>query len=62
MIEYILDIAGVSVIESLFSSVDGKNGILMYRGCLLEDLQGSHVIIHNPNAETTCGCGLSFLV
>jgi len=62
MIEYILDIAGVSIIKPFFSSVDGKNGILMYRGCLLEDFQGSYVIIHNPNAKTTCGCGLSFSV
>lgn len=25
-----------------------------------EGLQGARFIIHNPNAETTCGCGSSF--
>lgn len=25
-----------------------------------EDLQGSQFIINNPNAKTTCGCGISF--
>ena len=27
-----------------------------------EDLQGAQFIIRNPNAQTTCGCGSSFLV
>ncbi len=27
-----------------------------------EDLQGSHLVIRNPNASTTCGCGSSFSV
>lgn len=25
-----------------------------------EGLQGARFVIHNPNAETTCGCGSSF--
>ena len=25
-----------------------------------EDLQGSQFVVRNPNASTTCGCGLSF--
>jgi len=25
-----------------------------------EDLQGSQFVVRNPNATTTCGCGLSF--
>ena len=25
-----------------------------------EDLEGSHFVIKNPNATTTCGCGSSF--
>ena len=27
-----------------------------------EDLQGAQIIIRNPNAQTTCGCGQSFSV
>lgn len=27
-----------------------------------EGLQGARFVIHNPNAETTCGCGSSFSV
>lgn len=27
-----------------------------------EDIEGSHFIIRNPNAKTTCGCGSSFSV
>lgn len=26
----------------------------------VEKLQGAGFVIHNPNAETTCGCGSSF--
>ena len=25
-----------------------------------EELMGSNFVIHNPNAQTTCGCGSSF--
>lgn len=28
----------------------------------MEDLQGSRFVVHNPNAETTCGCGNSFSI
>jgi len=28
----------------------------------VEDLQGAQFVIHNPNAQTTCGCGSSFTV
>jgi iron-sulfur cluster insertion protein len=27
-----------------------------------EDVEGSHFVIRNPNAKTTCGCGSSFSV
>ena len=27
-----------------------------------EDLQGSRFVINNPNAATTCGCGMSFSI
>ncbi len=27
-----------------------------------EDLQGSRFVINNPNATTTCGCGMSFSI
>ena len=27
-----------------------------------EDIDGSHFVIRNPNAKTTCGCGSSFSV
>ena len=27
-----------------------------------DDLEGSRFVIHNPNAQTTCGCGSSFSV
>jgi|SRR5210317_728604 iron-sulfur cluster insertion protein len=27
-----------------------------------EGLEGSRFIVHNPNAETTCGCGSSFSI
>lgn len=26
----------------------------------VRDLQGTRFVVHNPNAETTCGCGSSF--
>lgn len=26
----------------------------------VENLQGSHFVVSNPNANTTCGCGSSF--
>lgn len=28
----------------------------------VENLQGSHFVVNNPNANTTCGCGSSFSV
>lgn len=28
----------------------------------VENLQGSHFVVNNPNAKTTCGCGSSFSV
>jgi iron-sulfur cluster insertion protein len=28
----------------------------------LENLQGAHFVVQNPNANTTCGCGSSFSV
>ncbi|MGI4816764.1 MAG: iron-sulfur cluster insertion protein ErpA [Janthinobacterium lividum] len=28
----------------------------------IENLEGSKFIISNPNAQTTCGCGLSFSI
>lgn len=27
-----------------------------------DDLEGSHFVIQNPNAQTSCGCGSSFSV
>ncbi len=38
MIEYIPGLAGVPVTKSSISSIDGKNGILAYRGYSIEDL------------------------
>ncbi|MBW5290715.1 MAG: Citrate synthase (si) [Candidatus Ruthia sp. Asou_11_S2] len=38
MIEYIPGLAGVPATESSISSIDGKNGILAYRGYSIEDL------------------------
>ncbi len=38
MIEYIPGLAGVPVTESSISSIDGKNGILAYRGYSIQDL------------------------
>ncbi len=28
----------------------------------IENLQGAHFVVNNPNANTTCGCGSSFSV
>lgn len=28
----------------------------------VENLQGSHFVVNNPNANTTCGCGSSFSI
>lgn len=28
----------------------------------VNDLKGAHFVVHNPNANTTCGCGSSFSV
>jgi len=38
MIEYIPGLAGVPATESAISSIDGKNGILAYRGYSIDDL------------------------
>lgn len=38
MIEYIPGLAGVPATESSISSIDGKNGVLAYRGYSIEDL------------------------
>ncbi len=38
MLEYIPGLAGVPVTKSSISSIDGKNGILAYRGYSIEDL------------------------
>ncbi len=38
MLEYIPGLAGVPATESAISSIDGKNGILAYRGYSIEDL------------------------
>ncbi len=38
MIEYIPGLAGIPATESSISSIDGKNGILAYRGYSIEDL------------------------
>ena len=38
MIDYIPGLAGVPATESAISSIDGKNGILAYRGYSIEDL------------------------
>ncbi len=38
MLEYIPGLAGVPATESSISSIDGKNGILAYRGYSIEDL------------------------
>ena len=28
----------------------------------VENLQGAHFVVNNPNANTTCGCGASFSI
>ncbi len=28
----------------------------------VNDLKGAHFVVHNPNANTTCGCGSSFSI
>lgn len=28
----------------------------------VENLQGAHFVVNNPNANTTCGCGSSFSI
>jgi iron-sulfur cluster insertion protein len=28
----------------------------------VENLQGAHFVVNNPNAKTTCGCGSSFAI
>ncbi|MBT6966786.1 MAG: citrate synthase, partial [Candidatus Thioglobus sp.] len=38
MIEYIPGLAGIPATESSISSIDGKNGILAYRGYSIKDL------------------------
>jgi len=38
VIDYIPGLAGVPATESAISSIDGKNGILAYRGYSIEDL------------------------
>ncbi|MBT4669135.1 MAG: citrate synthase, partial [Candidatus Ruthia sp.] len=62
MIEYIPGLAGVPATESSISSIDGKNGILAYRGYSIEDLvknasfeEASMLLLHGelPNQQET---------
>lgn len=48
MIEYIPGLAGVPATKSSVSSIDGKNGILAYRGYSIEDL-----VLHSSFEETS---------
>jgi citrate synthase len=54
MIEYIPGLAGVPATESSISSIDGKNGILAYRGYSIEDLVKYASIGNNFGQCTLC--------
>lgn len=56
--DLIFQISGINIIIDAISWQYLVGGKLDY----IENLRGSKFIIKNPNAKTTCGCGLSFSI
>lgn len=56
--DYVVERDGVRVIVDPLSYQYIVGSEIDYQ----EDLQGSQFVVRNPNASTTCGCGLSFSI
>ena len=56
--DYIVERDGVRVVVDPLSYQYIVGSEIDYQ----EDLQGSQFVVRNPNASTTCGCGLSFSI
>ncbi len=54
----IIEKQGVTVLVDSMSIQYLRGAEIDYK----EDLAGARFVIRNPNAQTTCGCGLSFSV
>jgi len=54
--DYIIERDGVRIVVDPLSYQYIMGSEIDYQ----EDLQGSQFVVRNPNASTTCGCGLSF--
>ena len=54
--DYIVERDGVRVVVDPLSYQYIVGSEIDYQ----EDLQGSQFVVRNPNASTTCGCGISF--
>jgi len=53
-----LDFEGVTVVVDPMSYQYLMGAEVDYK----EDLMGAQFVVKNPNATTTCGCGMSFSV
>ena len=56
--DYVVERDGVRVVVDPLSYQYIAGSEIDYQ----EDLQGSQFVVRNPNASTTCGCGLSFSI
>lgn len=56
--DFILEKSGINIIIDIISFQYLIGGKLDF----IENLNGSKFVIKNPNAKTTCGCGLSFSI
>ena len=56
--DYVIERDGVRVVVDPLSYQYIVGSEIDYQ----EDLQGSQFVVRNPNASTTCGCGLSFSI
>ena len=54
----VVETAGVALVVDAMS----QQYVLGARVDFEDGLEGSRFVIHNPNAQTTCGCGSSFSV
>jgi len=54
--DYIIERDGVRIVVDPLSYQYIMGSEIDYQ----ENLQGSQFVVRNPNASTTCGCGLSF--
>lgn len=56
--DYKITIDGIDLVIDPFSATYMKDAVIDY----YEDFRGAGFSVNNPNAKSTCGCGLSFSV